>query len=77
MIINSKIKALCMGLIIFSVAINLTGCNALINKATKNSEERARKFSNDELCKHLSEDTNPYYAEANKQEVKLRQLKCK
>ncbi|ALR16068.1 MULTISPECIES: hypothetical protein [Vibrio] len=63
--------------IMFSILfVSLTGCSALKEKAANASTERAAKFSNEELCEHFKEDTNIYYMEANKVEVKKRDLTC-
>ncbi|EPP22501.1 hypothetical protein L910_4678 [Vibrio fluvialis PG41] len=54
----------------------MTGCSALKEKAANASQERAAKFSDEELCKNYKEDTNIYYVEANKTEVQKRGLSC-
>lgn len=67
-----------VGLALFAIAAmaSLSGCSAMIEKATKNSEERARNFSDAELCQHVKEDSNEYYVAANNQEVAHRNLSC-
>lgn len=67
-----------VGLAVLAIAAmaSLSGCSAMIEKATKNSEERARHFSDAELCQHVKDDTNEYYVAANNQEVAHRNLSC-
>lgn len=65
-----------MCILIACAVISVSGCSSLIAKAEKNSDERAQKFSNDELCEHVREDGNMYFAKANAKEVERRNLKC-
>ncbi|ENY8010934.1 MULTISPECIES: hypothetical protein [Vibrio] len=58
------------------LVLSMTGCSALKEKAANASQERAAKFSDEELCKNYKEDTNIYYVEANKTEVQKRGLSC-
>lgn len=74
--VNESIKKVGVSIVISFALISVSGCSALITKAEKNSEERAQKFSDEELCQHLREDGNMYYSKANNQEVEHRKLKC-
>ncbi|HIB3265698.1 hypothetical protein [Citrobacter sp. wls827] len=65
MSVNVKVKRPCLGILIVCAVIAVSGCSSLIAKAERNADERAQKFSNDELCKHAREDGNMYYAKAN------------